>query len=146
MASISSTNTMEGGLLAGGGEQVADPGRAHADEHLQELRAGDGDERHPGLAGDGTSEQRLAGAGRSHEQDPLGDPGADGGEHRGVAQEVDDLADLFFDAVVAGDVGEGGVGALGLGDAGPAARERGGAGELAGGATRHPHQHADDEQ
>ena len=54
-------------------EQVADPGGADADEHLDEVRAGDRVERHAGLAGDGAGEQRLAGAGRAVEQDALGD-------------------------------------------------------------------------
>src|SRR6266511_2289148 len=35
----------------GGGEQVADPGGADADEHLDEAGAGHRDERHAGLAG-----------------------------------------------------------------------------------------------
>ena len=57
-------------------EQVTDPGRADADEHLDEVGAGDRVERHAGLAGDGAREQRLAGSGRSVEQDALGDLGA----------------------------------------------------------------------
>ena len=59
-------------------EQVAHPGRADADEHLDEVRAGDRVERHAGLAGDGAGEQRLAGAGRAVEQHALRDLGADG--------------------------------------------------------------------
>ena len=43
-------------------EQVADAARADADEHLDELRAGDAEERHAGLAGDGPRHERLAGA------------------------------------------------------------------------------------
>ena len=58
-------------------EQVADAGGADADEHLDEVRAGDRVERHAGLAGDGARQQRLAGAGRAVEQDALGDLGAD---------------------------------------------------------------------
>ena len=48
-------------------EQVAHARRADADEHLDEVGAADREERHPGLAGDGTRQQRLAGAGRSHQ-------------------------------------------------------------------------------
>src|SRR6185312_7303622 len=44
-------------------EEVADTAGADADEHLDEVRAGDREERHPGLAGDGAGEQGLAGAG-----------------------------------------------------------------------------------
>ena len=43
-------------------EQVADARGADADEHLDEVRAADREERHVGLAGDGAREQRLAGA------------------------------------------------------------------------------------
>ena len=66
-----------GRLLAGGLEQVADPGRADADEHLHEVGAGDRDERHAGLTGDGAGDERLAGAGRADEQHALGDARAD---------------------------------------------------------------------
>ena len=77
-ASISSTKTMAGRVGLGLLEQVADPAGADADEHLDEVRAGDRVERHAGLAGDGAGEQRLAGAGRAVEQHALGDLGADG--------------------------------------------------------------------
>ena len=46
-------------------EEVADAAGADADEHLDEVRAGDREERHPGLAGNGAGEQRLTGSGRS---------------------------------------------------------------------------------
>ena len=66
------------GVLLGLLEQVAHAGGADADEHLDEVGAGDRVERHAGLAGDGAGQQRLAGAGRAVEQDALGDLGADG--------------------------------------------------------------------
>ena len=43
-------------------EQVANAARADADEHLDEVGARDGEERHARLAGDRAREQRLAGA------------------------------------------------------------------------------------
>ena len=46
-------------------EQVAHAAGADAHEHLDELRAGDAEERHAGLAGDGARHQRLAGARRA---------------------------------------------------------------------------------
>src|SRR5438876_8245448 len=46
-------------------EEVAHPRRADADEHLDEFRAGDRKERHPGLAGDRTGKQCLAGPRRA---------------------------------------------------------------------------------
>src|SRR3546814_10832848 len=57
-----------GGVLLALLEHVAHPAGADADEHLDEIRAGDGEERHVRLAGDGPRQQRLAGArGRSEE-------------------------------------------------------------------------------
>ena len=53
-------------------EQIAHARRADADEHLDEFGAGDGEERHPGLAGHRAGEQGLAGAGRPDQQDALG--------------------------------------------------------------------------
>ena len=51
--------------------KVPDARSADADEHLDELRAGDREERHAGFAGHGAREQRLAGAGRPDEQNAL---------------------------------------------------------------------------
>ena len=49
-------------------EHVADARSADADEHLDEVRARDREERNLALAGDRTGEQRLAGAGRADHQ------------------------------------------------------------------------------
>ena len=95
-----------GGVLLGLLEQVADPAGADTDEHLDEVGAGDGVERHAGLAGDRAGEQRLAGAGRPVEQHALGDLGADGLELGGLLEELLDLAELLDRLVAAGDVGE----------------------------------------
>ncbi len=46
-------------------EEVADAAGADADEHLHELRAGDAEEGHAGLAGHGARQQGLAGARRA---------------------------------------------------------------------------------
>ena len=54
-----------GAVLLGLLEQVAHARGADADEHLDEVRAGDREERHAGLAGDRAREQRLAGARRA---------------------------------------------------------------------------------
>ena len=94
------------GVLLGLLEQVAHPGGADADEHLDEVGAGDRVERHAGLAGDGAGEQRLAGARRAVEQDALGDLGADGLELGGLLEELLDLAELLDGLVAAGDVVE----------------------------------------
>ena len=55
-------------------EEVAHARGADADEHLDEVRARDGEERHAGLAGGRPREQRLAGAGRPVEKHALRDP------------------------------------------------------------------------
>jgi hypothetical protein len=104
--------------LAGALEEVADAAGTDADEHLHEVRAGDGEERDARLAGDGARDEGLARAGRAYEQHALGDPGADLGEALGRLEEVDDLLDVLLHAVVAGHVGErraGSLGGVGLG-------------------------------
>ena len=96
-------------VLLGLLEQVAHPGGADADEHLDEVRTGDGEERHAGLTGDGAGQQRLAGAGRAVEQHALGDLGAERLVARRVLQEVLDLVELLDRLVDACDVGERGL-------------------------------------
>ena len=91
-------------------EEVTDAARAHTDEHLDEVRAGDRVERDAGLPGDRTSEERLAGAGRAVEEDALGDLGPDGEELRRLLEELLDLLELLDRLVDAGDVGEGHLG------------------------------------
>ena len=88
-------------------EHVADAGRADAHEHLHEVRAGDGEERHVGLTGDGARQQRLAGAGRAHQQHALGDLAAQALELLRVLEEVHDLLELGLGLVDAGYVLEG---------------------------------------
>src|SRR6187431_1658648 len=85
-------------------EQVADARGADADEHLDEVRARNREERDVGLAGDGAGEQRLAGAGRAHEQHALGDAATELLELLRLLQELDDLLELFLRLVDTGDV------------------------------------------
>jgi hypothetical protein len=75
---------------AGGGlarllEQIAHPRGADAHEHLDEFRAGDREEGHARLAGDGAGEEGLAGARRAGQQDALGDARAEAAELLGLA-------------------------------------------------------------
>ena len=93
-------------------EQIAHAARADADEHLDEIGAGDGEERHAGLARDGLGQQRLAGARRADEQRALGQLCADGGIFLRVMQEVDDLDERFLGLVLSGDVGKRDAGGL----------------------------------
>ena len=96
-----------GRVLFGLLEEVADAAGADADEHLDEVRAGDREEGHAGLAGDGAGEQRLTGAGRAVEQDALGDAGAERLEFLRVLEEFLDLLQLLHRLVDPGDVAEG---------------------------------------
>ena len=96
-------------------EHVAHAGRAHADEHLDEVGTRDGEERHIGFAGDGARKQRLAGAGRTDEQRAARDAPAELLELLRIAQELDDLLQIFLGLVDAGDVVEGDA-AMALGE------------------------------
>ena len=96
-----------GRVLLGLLEHVAHAAGADADEHLDEVRTGDGEERHVGLAGDGAREQRLAGAGRADEQHAARNLAAEALELLRIAQELDDFLEVFLGLVDAGDVLEG---------------------------------------
>ena len=97
----------DGGRVALGlVEEVADAAGADADEHLDELGAGDGEEGHARLAGDGAREHRLTGTGRADEQHAVRDARAEGGELLRVLQELDDLGELLLRLFLAGDVEE----------------------------------------
>ena len=96
-----------GGVLLGLLEHVAYAAGADADEHLDEVRTGDGEERHARLAGDGASQQGLTRAGRADQQRALGDLAAQLLELARVLQEIDDLLQLVLGLVDAGDVLEG---------------------------------------
>ena len=89
-------------------EEVAHPRGADTDDHLDELRRRQGEEGHPGLAGHGPGQQRLARPGRTRQQHTARDGGAEAAVPIGVAQEVDDLDQFVLGLVDAGDVGEGG--------------------------------------
>ena len=87
-------------------EQIADARGADADEHLDELRSAQAEERHVRLAGDGAREQRLAGSRRADQQHALRNAAAEVRVLLRVLQELDDLLQLVFGFVHAGDVGE----------------------------------------
>ena len=96
-----------GRVLLGLLEHVAHAARADADEHLDEVGARDGEERHVGFAGDGAGDQRLAGAGRADQQHAARNASAEALELLRVAQELDDLLQVLLGLVDAGDVLEG---------------------------------------
>src|SRR5688500_13236776 len=87
-------------------EQVAYPAGADAHEHLDEVRAGNAEERHASLAGDGAGEQCLTGTGRSHHQDALGNAPAKLLKLLWVLEESDDLFQIILGFIGARDVGE----------------------------------------
>ena len=113
-ASISSTKMMAGALALACSNRSRTRRGADADEHLDEVRAGDRVERHAGLAGDGAGQQRLAGARRAVEQHTLGDLGAQRLVAGRVGQEVADLVEFLDGLVGAGDVGELGLTGMSL--------------------------------
>ena len=96
-----------GRVLLGLLEHVADARGADADEHLDEVGAGNGEERHVGFARDRARDQRLAGAGRADQQHAARNLAAEPLELAGVAQELDDLLQILLGLVDAGDVLEG---------------------------------------
>ena len=85
-------------------EQVTHARGAHADEHLDEIGAADREERHVRFARDRARKQRLAGAGRAHEEDALGNAATELLELLRLLQELDDLLQLVLRLVHAGDV------------------------------------------
>ena len=88
-------------------EQIADSAGADADEHLHELGARDGEERHARFTRHGPSEKRLAGAWRADEKDAARDPGAERVELLRVLEELDDLLEIRLCLIDPRDVGKG---------------------------------------
>ena len=97
-----------GAVLLGRLEHVADPAGPDPDEHLDELGARDREERDGGLPRDRAGQERLAGARRAVEQDPLGDAPAEPLELLGALEELDDLLELALGVLQARDLLEGG--------------------------------------
>ncbi len=87
-------------------EHVAHAAGADADEHLDEVRTGDGEERHAGFTRHGAGDQGLAGAGRTDQQGALGDLAAQALELGRVLEELDDFLQFFLGLVDAGDIVE----------------------------------------
>ena len=85
-------------------EKIAHAARAHADEHLDEVRTGNREERNIGFAGNRARKQRLARARRPDEQHALGNAPAELLEFLRVFQEIDDLVELFLGLVDSGHV------------------------------------------
>src|SRR5882762_11656205 len=87
-------------------EQVADAACADTDEHLDELRAGDREERNSRLAGHGLAKQRLASAGRANQEHTLGDARSKRDELFRIFEELHDLGELLLRFLHTRDVSE----------------------------------------
>ncbi len=85
-------------------EKIANAARADADEHLDEVRSANGEERHVRLAGDRAREQRLAGSRRAHQEHALRNASAELLKLLRLFQELDNFLQFFFRLVHAGDV------------------------------------------
>ena len=96
-----------GRVLLGVLEHVAHTGRAHADEHFDEVGTRDAEERHLGFTGNALGQQRLAGTRRAHQQQAARNATTQLLEFLRVLQEVHDFLDLFLGLVATGHVGEG---------------------------------------
>ena len=94
-------------VLLGLLEHVAHAARANADEHLDEVRAGNREERHVRFTRDRACDQRLTGAGRTDQQHTARNAAAQTLEFARVAQEFDDLLQVLLGLVDTGDVLEG---------------------------------------
>ncbi|OJI09579.1 hypothetical protein BK006_00335 [bacterium CG10_49_38] len=95
------------GRLLGHIEEIAHSRGAHAHKHLHKFRSREIHKRYLGLAGHGPGQQGLASAGRAHQEHALGDAGANVEKLFRIAQEIHDLAQLFFGLLDAGHVAEG---------------------------------------
>src|SRR5258708_34157393 len=85
-----------GSMLLGLLEHVAHARSADADEHLDEIGARNGEERHFGLAGDGAGQQGLAGAGGADNQYALRYLAAKFLELSGILHETADFDDFLL--------------------------------------------------
>src|SRR5262245_40763682 len=92
-------------------EEIAHAGRAHADEHLDEVGTREREERHARLAGDRLREQRLTSPRRAEQERALRDAPAEPLEFLRIAQELDDLFQLLLRLVGASHVLERDLGA-----------------------------------
>ena len=93
-------------------EQVTHAARANAHEHFDEFRTRNAEERHLGLARNGTCEQRFARARRAYEQAATRDFRAEVLVLLRVHEEVFDFLKLLDRLVFAGDVVEAHIGVL----------------------------------
>src|SRR5262249_7899652 len=85
-------------------KEVANPCRPDADKHFDELRSAQAEERHSRFTGNSAGEKRLSGSRRTDEQYAFRNPAAEVGVLLRVFQELDDLFQLVFRLIDAGDI------------------------------------------
>ena len=95
-----------GSLFLGLLKQVSNLRRTHADEHFHEFRAGYGEERHVGFAGNSLCEHGLAGARRANKQQALRHGSAHLAVLSGVMQIIHYLGETFLGLVLTRNVAE----------------------------------------
>ncbi len=88
-------------------EEVSNPSRTNADEHLHELAAAYGEEGHSGLTSDRPAEERLSRPRRPHEQHPSRDTSPDGKKFLGMRQELNHFTEFLLGLFNPGNVREG---------------------------------------
>ena len=93
-------------------EQVSNPGRPNTNEHLDEFASAYVKEGYSRLAGHRPGQQRLAGSRLAHQQDPLGDPGAQGKEPLRVLEELHHFFEFVLGLFHPGHVGKGHPGTI----------------------------------
>src|SRR5580765_5589710 len=77
-------------------KQIAHAARAHAHEHFHEIRSRDREKWNICLARDSSCQQGLTGSRRPYQQHSFGNPSAKLLELLRLAQELDDLPQLFL--------------------------------------------------
>src|SRR5579864_5100310 len=87
-------------------EKIAYAAGAYADKHLYKVRARDREEGNIGLARNCSCQQRFTSSGRPDQQDSLGNATAQFLELLRLAQELNDLAQLFLGLFYASHVFE----------------------------------------
>ncbi len=101
-----------GGRFLGLLEEVAHAAGPDPDEHFDEIRTADADERDIGLAGDGLGEEGFPGAGRAHQHHTPWDAPAQAEKFLGELEELDDFGDFGFGFLDACDIVESDTGSI----------------------------------
>ena len=95
-------------------EELTDAARPHTDDHLDELRRAGAEEGHPCFTRGRAGQQCLAGPWSAGQQHTLRRAGSETTVLVGVLQEIDNLVDLRFHFVDAGDIVERDADGLGV--------------------------------